>query len=44
MSKSIRFAWAQAAVGFELSQWKTDYKNSEAAKDLHAQTSLILNS
>ncbi len=41
---NIRYSFVpQAAVGFELSQWKTDYKNSEAAKDLRAQTSFILN-
>lgn len=41
---NVRYAFVpQASVGFELSQWKTDYKNSEAAKDLRAQTSFILN-
>jgi hypothetical protein len=30
-------------VGFEVSQWETDYKDGEAAKSLRAQTSFLLN-
>lgn len=41
---NIRYAIIpQATIGFELSQWRTGYKNAETAKDLRAQSSIILN-
>lgn len=32
----------QTTLGFELSEWRTGYKNSETVKDLRVQTSVIL--
>ncbi len=32
-----------ATIGFELSHWQTDYKNSKSAKNTRGQTSFILN-
>lgn len=34
---------ANTTVGFELSQWKTDYKGADDVKTLRGQTSFILN-
>jgi hypothetical protein len=34
---------SQVTVGFELSEWRTGYKNAETVKDLRAQSSIILN-
>jgi len=33
----------QASIGLEVSQWETEYKDAETAKNLRAQTSFILN-
>jgi hypothetical protein len=33
----------QVTLGFELSNWETDYKNADSADNLRAQTSFILN-
>jgi len=33
----------QASIGLEVSQWETEYKSAETAKNFRAQTSFILN-